>query len=69
MKVFKPVNDRLSMYKDRFKMVIFVTKIFTFMMKILQTKNRNLKTKISVLEETVYEQNMIIQGYQEESDD
>ena len=69
MKVFKPVNDKLSMYKDRFKMVIFVTKIFTFMMKILQAKNRNLKTKISVLEETVYEQNMIIQGYQEESDD
>ena len=62
MEVLKPV-------KERFKMVIFVSKIFTFMMKILQTKNRNLKTRISVLEETVYEQNMIIQGYQEESDD
>ena len=59
----------LKQVKERFKMVIFVSKIFTFMMKILQTKNRNLKTKISVLEETVYEQNMIIQGYQEESDD
>ena len=65
MKVFKPVNDKLSMYKDRFKMVIFVTKIFTFMMKILQMKNRNLKRKIFVLEETVYEQNMIIKSLED----
>ena len=57
-KVFKPV-------KERFKMVIFVSKIFTFMMKILQMKNRNLKTKILVLEETIYEQNIIIQGLED----
>ena len=56
MKVFKPVNDKLSMYKDRFKMVIFVTKIFTFMIKI------------SVLEETIYEQNIIIQGLEDSND-
>jgi len=57
-KVFKPI-------KERFKMVIFVSKIFTFMMKILQMKNRNLKTKILVLEETIYEQNIIIQGLED----
>ena len=61
MEVLKPV-------KERFKMVIFVSKIFTFMMKILQTKNRNLKTKISVLEETIYEQNIIIQGLEDSND-
>ena len=60
-KVFKPI-------KERFKMVIFITKIFTFMMKILQAKNRNLKTKISVLEETIYEQNIIIQGLEDSND-
>jgi hypothetical protein len=57
-KVFKPI-------KERFKMVIFITKIFTFMMKILQMKNRNLKRKIFVLEETVYEQNMIIKSLED----
>ena len=61
MEVLKPV-------KERFKMVIFVSKIFTFMMKILQAKNRNLKTKISVLEETIYEQNIIIQGLEDSND-
>ena len=61
MEVLKPV-------KERFKMVIFVSKIFTFMMKILQTKYRNLKTKISVLEETIYEQNIIIQGLEDSND-
>ena len=53
MKVFKPVNDKLSMYKDRFKMVIFVTKIFTFMMKILHAKIRKLKEENKLLKEAL----------------
>ena len=57
-KVFKPVQER-------FKMVIFITKIFTFMMKILHMKNKNLKRKIFVLEETIYEQNMIIKSLED----
>ena len=53
MKVFKPVNDKLSMYKDRFKMVIFVTKIFTFMMKLSHAKIRKLKEENKLLKEAL----------------
>lgn len=44
MKVLSPI-------KERFKMVIFVSKIFTFMIKMLQNKNRALKEQVKCLEE------------------
>ena len=46
MKVFKPV-------KERFKMVIFITKIFTFMMKLSHTKIRKLKEENKLLKEAL----------------
>ncbi len=46
MKVFKPV-------KERFKMVIFITKIFTFMMKLSHAKIRKLKEENKLLKEAL----------------
>lgn len=43
----------LQRIKDRYNLLIFVTKIFTFMMKKLQNKNRVLKKKVKDQEEYI----------------
>ncbi len=43
----------LQRIKDRYNLLIFVTKIFTFMMKRLQNKNRVLKKKVKDQEEYI----------------